>query len=49
MEKGTTIYELAKSISGRLAKEAVVGEVNGKTVDLTYPLNEDAEVNIFEV
>ncbi len=48
VEKGTTIYELAKSISGRLAKEAVVGEVNGKTVDLTYPLNEDAEVNILK-
>lgn len=48
VEKGTSIYELAKSISGRLAKEAVVGEVNGQTVDLTYALEADAEVNILK-
>jgi len=48
VEQGTTLFELAKSISGRLAKEAVVGEVNGKTVDITYPLNDDAEVSILK-
>ena len=46
-EEGISLYEIAKSISGRLAKEAVIGEINGKEVDLTYKLNEDAEVGIF--
>lgn len=46
VEKDSTILEIAKTISGRLAKEAVAGEVNGKTVDLTYKVNEDCEVNI---
>ena len=36
VEKGITVYDVAKQISGRLAKEAVVGSVNGRTVDLSY-------------
>lgn len=48
VEQGTTVFEVAKSISGRLAKEAIVGEVNGETVDLSYPLNEDVELNILK-
>jgi threonyl-tRNA synthetase len=48
VEKNTTVYELAKSISGRLVKEAVAGEVNGKVVDLTYKLEEDCELNILK-
>ncbi len=48
VEKGISIYELAKEISGRLAKEAVVGEVDGETVDLTYTLDHDAEVSILK-
>lgn len=48
VEKGTTLYDLAKSISGRLAKEAIVGEVNGQVVDLTYPIEKDVEVNILK-
>ncbi len=47
-EKGITLYEVAKSISERLAKESIVGEVNGKVVDLSVPLNEDASVSIFK-
>ena len=47
-EQGTTVYEVAKSISGRLAKEAIVGEVNGKTVDLSYKLMDDAELSLFK-
>lgn len=46
-EKGISLYEVAKGISGRLAKEAIVGEVNGETVDMSYVLEDDAEVNIF--
>ena len=48
VEKGTTIYELAKSISGRLAKEALVAEVNGEIKDLSYVINEDLELNILK-
>ncbi len=46
--KGTSVYEVAKEISGRLAKEAIVGSVNGKTVDLSYVLNEDCELSILK-
>ncbi len=46
--KGTTVYEIAKDISGRLAKEAIVGEVNGTTVDLSYEVNEDCSLNIYK-
>ncbi|SHJ74859.1 threonyl-tRNA synthetase [Geosporobacter subterraneus DSM 17957] len=46
--KGTTIMAMAEAISSRLAKEAVGGEVNGIVVDLKYPVNEDAEVNILK-
>jgi threonyl-tRNA synthetase len=48
VERGTTVYDLAKAISGRLAKEAVAGEVNGKVVDLTFKFEDDAEVNILK-
>jgi len=41
---GTTLLEIAKSISSRLAKEALVAKVNGRLMDLTSPLNEDASV-----
>ncbi len=34
IESGASVYDLAKSISGRLAKEALAGEVNGKLVDV---------------
>jgi len=48
VERGTTVFDVAKQISGRLAKEAVVGEVNGKTVDLTFPITEDCSLNIYK-
>ena len=48
VEKGSSLFDIAKSISGRLAKEAIVGEVNGKVVDLTTKLEEDAEVSILK-
>ena len=46
IEKGLTIIEIAKSISGRLAKEATAGVVNGRKVDLSYVINEDVDLEI---
>lgn len=45
-DEGVSLFEIAKSISGRLAKEAVAGEVDGKKVDLSDQLFKDAEVSI---
>jgi threonyl-tRNA synthetase len=42
----TTVGEIAESISPRLAQAAYAGMVNGRAVDLTYPLGEDANVRI---
>jgi threonyl-tRNA synthetase len=36
--QGTTLLTLAESISKRLSKEALAGEVNGTTTDLSYVL-----------
>lgn len=44
--RGTTVREVARAISRRLEKEALIGEVNGELRDLSYPLNEDAELHI---
>lgn len=46
VERGTTLAGLAASISRGLAKAAVAGKVNGEDKDLSYPLDEDAEVEI---
>jgi threonyl-tRNA synthetase len=46
VEQGTSVYELAKSISEGLARVATSAEVNGKITDLRYKLQEDASVNI---
>ncbi|MEO8514770.1 MAG: TGS domain-containing protein, partial [Ignavibacteria bacterium] len=42
--KGTSSMEIAKSISKGLAEDVLVAEVNGKLVDLSKPINEDASV-----
>jgi threonyl-tRNA synthetase len=47
-DKGITVAEVAKSLSQKLAKSALVGKVNGKIVDLGFTLNQDAEVEIFD-
>lgn len=49
VEQGASIFEVAKSISGRLAKEAVAGVVNNITVDLNYILNESVNLNILTI
>ncbi|MFD2613673.1 threonine--tRNA ligase [Paenibacillus gansuensis] len=43
---GSTIEDVAGSISSGLRKNAVAGKVNGKVVDLYYPLQEDAALEI---
>jgi threonyl-tRNA synthetase len=43
---GVTIEEVAASISPGLKKKAVAGKLNGKVVDLSTPIHEDAEVEI---
>lgn len=46
VEQGTTLLELASTISRGLAKAAIGGKVNGVTKDLSFPLNESAAVEI---
>src|SRR3954452_2929517 len=43
---GTTVAQLAESIGRGLAKAAVVGRVDGRLVDLAYPLTGSHEVSI---
>jgi len=45
-EKGTTIMQLASAISQGLARVAVAGKVNGVVKDLSFQLDEDAQVEI---
>ena len=43
---GTTIAQVAESISPRLAREALAGTVDDRLVDLSTPLNKDAKVRV---
>ena len=43
---GTPVFEVAQGISGRLRKQALAATVNGKMVDLSYELRENARVEI---
>lgn len=45
-EKTVTVAELAASIGAGLAKAAIAGKVNGKLVDISYAIENDAEVRI---
>jgi threonyl-tRNA synthetase len=47
-EKGTTAYQIAESISPRLARECLAASVNGITRDLSLPINEDAQVQLLK-
>lgn len=44
--EGTSIADFAGSISNSLKKSAVAGKVDGKVVDLAFPLEQDAAVEI---
>src|SRR5438105_9309545 len=46
LPRGTTAYDVAKSISPRLADAALAAKVNGKVVDLNRPIEENSEVRI---
>jgi len=43
---GTSIFDLAASLSQGLARAAVAGKVNGELKDLSFKLQEDAQVEI---
>jgi len=43
---GTPVREIAAGISPRLAKASLAAVVDGRLVDLTYPLNADASVRL---
>jgi len=43
---GTTLAELAEQIGARLAKAALAGRVDGRLVDLSYPLENDSAIEI---
>ncbi|MFC5402611.1 threonine--tRNA ligase [Cohnella soli] len=45
-EQGTTVGEVAAAISTGLKKNAVAGKIDGKPVDLGYPLERDCAVEI---
>lgn len=45
-KKGTTVKEVAESISAGLARVALAGVVDGRTVDLSYELNDDCTLNL---
>lgn len=46
VNKGTTALELAKQISEGLARNVLSAKVNGKVVDATLPINEDADIQL---
>jgi threonyl-tRNA synthetase len=46
VENGAPVRAVAEAISPRLADAAIVADVDGKLVDLTYPLTHDAKVRI---
>lgn len=45
-EKGTTAYQIAESISPRLAADVLVATVNGKSFDLNMPIEEDSSIQL---
>ncbi len=46
--KGTTAFQVAESISPRLAADSLAAEVNGATVDMMRPVNEDCTIKFFK-
>ena len=46
VESGATPLQIAESISPRLAKAALVAELDGKLVDLTEPITADAKLRL---
>src|ERR1700677_2736150 len=46
VQRGTTAAEIARQISPRLAKEALVARADGELVDLSRPLEHDTKISI---
>ncbi|AHF08971.1 MULTISPECIES: threonine--tRNA ligase [Dehalobacter] len=46
VEQGSTVLELAASISQGLARVAVAGKVDGEVKDLSFPIEDDANVEV---
>ncbi len=46
--KGTTAYQIAESISPRLAADSLAASVNGATQDLMRPIEEDASIKFYK-
>ena len=44
--KGTTAFQIAESISPRLAQDVLVATVNNEIRELNYPINEDAAIKL---
>jgi len=43
-EKGATPFQIAQSISERLANDALAAKVNGSVLDMQRPINKDADI-----
>ena len=46
VEKGTTVMGVAEGIGKRLASDAVAGSVDGKMVDVCFPIESDCALEI---
>ena len=47
-EQGTTAYQVAESISPRLAADCLAASVDGATVDMSHALNNDCAIKFFK-
>ena len=47
VDKGVTAFEVAKSISNRLADDALVAKVDGTVRDLNWKINKDSTLQLF--
>ena len=47
-QEGVNAYEIAQSISPRLAADTIAAKVNGEVVDLTRPITSDATVTLLK-
>lgn len=46
--EGTTAYQIAESISPRLAADSLAASVNGATVDMMRPIDADASIKFYK-
>ena len=47
-EKGVTGLQIAESISQRLAQDVIACGINGETVELNRPIEEDAQIQLYK-